>query len=380
MTRVLAALALSVLGLGCHKEETSVPVGVVSEARELAAPGRSTSKIAAVRGASSEVRDLLARESLLRNPLPTRIRLARRGPIFFTAQGRHHGAADEVAFQRPSSFLVVADTEYPRIVVEAGGVRLLVYVRREDAVPVVVADAPLRPSSDLSEVDATERGYIVLRAGAWVDVEDTTESSARVVYTRRDDGQDLRGWIDASVLGSTVTLGGPSADDRESANSWWVTRRKTGVAVTPGGPLLAEAFEGESVRELGRLQGPHRLVEYAPTCDENVRFIGYIRDADLFRPNWGAAIGCGWKAGTEPRRWGDAESFPRVELAAGTFLIDVDTNELVGCVVEPEEVADLGDGRYAVATIWGPALVGVADPGIAADCGTKPPPGADVRW
>lgn len=62
---------------------------------------------------------------------------------------------------------------------------------------------------------------------------------------------------------------------------------------------------------------------------------------------------------------GDAESLPQVEVEAGTFLLDVEKPVVVGFVVKPAELAELGEG-----TLWGPIPVRLAP--VPGRCGGTP--------
>jgi hypothetical protein len=294
----------------------------------------------------------------------TRIAVARRGAVRLRPDGPDLGLRDQASFPAARRMKVVEDGERPRVVTADRDVRLLLHVERQDARPVLVRAEPLRPTPGTVFGDPPRRGHVVLQPGAWVDVEAREGAMVRVVYG--EDKVRLSGWIEAEALGTTMTPGKYPADERPG----YQARRATKLLARPGGKsMVALDIHDAVVAITSRATGGYRLVEYAPPCGGDLVYIGYVAANDLHQPNYGTLRGCGHGAPRIDRVLGEFEAAPRVTVAAGRFLLDPDAPRVVGCVLAPTEVAALGDGRYAVATIWGPVPVRLAPEEFAGKCG-----------
>ena len=323
-------------------------------------------------GDTPEIRAVLAKKYVGWTKTPGRIAMQRRGPVRLAPEGPDLGLADEGPFPGLQRYGVLVDGERPLLLTDTDGVRLLLYVRAEDAQPVVVADTPLRRRPTERIADPPRRGHIVLHPGAWVAVEETTDTAVRIRY--HDGDVARRGWVEPDRLGKVAMIIEPPFDqekaDREAA-SWWTAKRRTTLQATPDGKVLERLEADDVVRALGPVRGGQRLVEHTPSCNRDLSFVGFVPSRDFHQPNYGTGYGCGYGSTAAPRQWGDTRDLPRVELSAGTFLTDATSTRLVGCVAKPSKVADLGDGTYAVATIWGPLTVRPAPADFAGACATE---------
>jgi hypothetical protein len=262
---------------------------------------------------------------------------------------------------------VLDDAEYPRVVTDDRDIRLLLHVDRQDAQPVLVRAVPLLPTPETSFGDPPRRGYVILQPGAWVDVTAREGAMAHIAYGDEPE-RTMSGWIDAEALGTTMTI--TMVEDADDERPEYVTKRATKLLSRPGGKLLIELDADESVVAITpRAVNGYRLVEHQPPCEDDLVYVGFVRDRDLLQPTYGMGHLCGSGAIGSAKLFGEAESAPRITLDAGWFLLDADTPRVVGCVLAPTEVADLGDGRYAVATIWGPIPVRLAPAGFDVGCG-----------
>jgi hypothetical protein len=340
------------------------PVSVAVEAEVDEAPEPVAAPIR-IEGYSDEIAALLVERSLWWRYSDLRISLARRGPVRLTPEGPDLGLADGGEFSTAQRFVVVDDGPRPRIATDTP-VRWLLYVDRADAQPVVVAPVPVRPKATTKLDSRKPRGHAVLQPGAWVDIVTPGETDVEVTYQRFDQKGVLQGWVDAAALGTTIDMSKVApAPDRVG----YAARRSTTIRATPGGKVLGtiDADDGMSQLAPGTREG-HRFVEYGQPCEDGYTLVGYVKAADLFQPNTGHGYGCGGGSGTVSAVWGEFESAPRVQIAAGRFLLDPDHPTLVGCVAKPTEFADLGDGRFAAATIWGPIRVRLAPEDFEGSC------------
>lgn len=318
-----------------------------------------------ITGYTPEVAALLAEPQVWWRTGDTRIALARRGPVRLRPDGPELGLHDAQPFSDAPRLRVLEDAERPRVVTDGSDVRLLLYVDRQDAQPVVTRTAPLRPSPATALDGPQRRGHVRLEPGAWVDVEERGDVLTRVSLAASD--EVVSGWIATDALGTTVTVVEPAELGERHA---YVAKRPTKLLTRPGGKALVALAEEATVVELDpRLESHHRWVEYRPVCERRLSYVGFVRDRDVHSPNFGSLVGCGSGSGSPAKLFGDAETAPRVVVDAGRFLLDADEPTVVGCVLAPTEVADLGDGRYAIATIWGPVPVRLAPASFEGRCG-----------
>lgn len=339
---------------------------------EIAAPASpDVAPTPTVAGDTDEVRAALARRDVSWTDAPTRIVLGRRGPIRLHPEGDDLGLADLAPLQFDVRLWVVTDGAQPRVAVDAGGIRLLVHVRRDDAQPVVLTDAPLRRAATRGFADPPRRAHLILHPGAWVHVLETRTDSVRVTHQAEPDAPVWRGWIDADVLGTTVTLVDEPYDEDEAVaqmDQWWTVRADTDLRMRPRGTRMHRLWRGQSVRAIGRPKDGHRLVAFTFPCNRTVTYVGFVPTGDIFQPNYGMAHGCGWGPQHPPPSFGSQRDAPKLTLKAGRFLVDPEHETLVGCVAKDTEVADLGEGRYGIATLWGAVPVRLADPEIEGAC------------
>lgn len=295
----------------------------------------------------------------------TRIAVARRGAVRLRADGPDLGLRDQAPLAKGARFKVVEDAERPRVVATERSLRLLLYVERQDARPVIVRAAPLRPQPGATFADPPQRGHAVLRPGAWVDVVARDGAMVQVVYD--EPKARLSGWVDAEALGTTATIVRGVADERPV----YAVRRATRLLVRPGGEALTELRAGEMVTaRTERAKGRARLVEYEPPCQDDFFYVGFVPAGDLQEPEHGIGYGCGFGSGSPGERsFGEFDLMPRVTIAAGRFLLDPDRPQVVGCALAPTEAVALDDGRHVVATSWGPVPVRLAPEGFAGKCG-----------
>lgn len=320
----------------------------------------------------AEVAEVLAREHVRWTPQDTRMALARRGGVRLRSDGPEYGFADGEPFAVSTPFIVLDNARRPRVVSEQGGVRLLLFVDRADATPIVLDRAPLAPTAGFEFQDPPRRGHVVILPGAWVH---ELEREDEAVLVRLDRKRSRKGWIDSAVIGTSfVAAQAPKSDDADQ-QSWLQAKRRTKIMTRPGGPVLVTMHADESAFALTeRATDGHRLVEYHQPYNEEVAFVGFVASADLRQPNMDSPTGTGRGSFSPRTSWGDAESAPRVEIEKGRFLFDVEHPVVVGCVATGAELADLGEGRYAVATMWGPVPVRLAPESVDARCGEASDP------
>ncbi len=299
-----------------------------------------------------------------------RMGVARRGAVRLRTDGAELGLADGKSLGRTKRVMVVLDEERPRVVTDEAGVRLLLYVDRADAEPVVVVRAPMRAKAGTRIGDPPRRGHVVLQPGTWVESLEQADEHARVQYVGRD--ALFSGWVDVAALGTTFdrrSLEPTDVDERDAHT--WITKRGTKLLSKPGGRVMIKLDKEDSVVALtAKASAGYRLVEYVRPCESEISYVGFAATRDLRRPTMGQGYGCGSGSIGLARPWGDAEKAPRVEIEAGRFLLDVDESTVVGCVLRPTELADLGDGTHAVVTHWGPIPVRLAPQSLQGDCGT----------
>ena len=315
----------------------------------------------------AEVQDVLARKHVRWTPKDTRMALARRGAVRLRPDGENHGFADGEPFAVSIPLTVLDNAQRPRVLSEQGGVRLLLFVERADATPLVLERAPLAPEPGFEFHDPPRQGHVVVLPGTWVH---ELEREDGAVLVRLDRKRSRKGWIDPAAIGTSFVGAEAPVNDDADEQSWLQAKRRTKLRTRPGGPVLVTMLADE--RAIALTEGPsdgHWLVEYNQPYNEEVAFVGFVVSGDLRQPNMASLSGNG-KGWFSPRTsWGDSESAPRVEVEAGRFLLDVERPVVVGCVATPAELADLGEGRYAVATMWGPIPVRLAPESVDARCG-----------
>ncbi len=304
---------------------------------------------------------------------PTRIGIARLGAVRFHPEGPDLGLATRDALPQFRRLPVLEDSERPRVVADEDGVRLLLYVDRADARPVVVSRAPVRPKPSVQFRDPPKRGHAVLQPGAWVEVVTRQQNAVEV---KHHDQRLTTGWIDPDALGTSYTIPAPDEDEDQSKSGdpiALVTKRSTAILTRPGGKRLKAVPNDEVVVALtSRPRDGYRLVEYEPGCHRDVSYVGFVATRDLFSPNYGRGFGCGTSSPRYQRLWGSAQNEPRHSIEAGRFLLDPERPTVViGCVTQATELAYLGEGHYAVATMWGPIPVRLAPEDFEGECGTQ---------
>lgn len=322
----------------------------------------------------AEVSDILARNSIHWGAQDTRMAIARRGAVRLRVDGPDHGLADGAPLATHTQFAVIDNAERPRVVIDQGDIRLLLFVDRADAHPVILSRSRLAPSAGFEFRDPPQRGHGVLLPGTWVR---ELERKDRAVLVRLERDRPREGWIDAAALGTSfVGATVPASPDKDEL-SWMQARRRTKLAARPGGRALVTIQAEHTVRLLTergneRAAGRYRLVEYSDPFDDEIAYVGFVSSRDLRHPvrEVSSSGDSGWLL--HKTHWGEAKSAPRVEVEAGKFLLDVEHSVVVGCVVKPAELADLGGGRYAVATLWGPIPVRLAPDSVDQRCGDAP--------
>ncbi|MCB9714812.1 MAG: hypothetical protein H6712_13175 [Myxococcales bacterium] len=301
-----------------------------------------------------------------------RMAVARRGPVRFRSDGVEQGLADRELLPGPRRLMVLEDEERPRVVVDEPGVRLLLHVERADAQPVMLARVPLRPEPGFVFLDPPQRGHVVVDLGTWVEA--LAEEGEATQVRWRGHEVEWTGWVDTQVLGTSVARPEDRSDDDEDAGPELVTKRTTALRERPGkGKTLVTLDDDEFVRAVTKKASRgHRLVEYTRPCEDDVSYVGFVAARDLEVPDFGAGYGCGSGSPGYSRPWGAAESAPRVTIEAGRVLLEPEgPPRVIGCVRESVEMAELGGGVHAVATMWGPILVRLAPEGFGGPCGSK---------
>ena len=167
-----------------------------------------------------------------------------------------------------------------------------------------------------------------------------------------------------TTIGTTVTQRARPAESRMGLRA----RRKTRLLARPGGAVLTTISLDDAVLALAEPSGGYRRVEYAPPCAREFAYVGFVREGDLDQPNYGQLIGCGRGGGQASASFGEFAAAPRIAVAAGRFLLDTERPQVVGCVRAATELPDLGDGRVAVPTLWGPLQVRLAPEGFTGPC------------
>lgn len=337
------------------------PTEATAPPTELPAPRIAAPPEPEIQGYTPEVAAVLAEQYLGFIGPDTKIAVSRRGAVRLLPDGPELGLRDRSPFAAARRLQVLEDAERPRVVIDDGAVRLMLYVDREDARPVLLRAAPLRPDPQTTFGDPPTRGHAVLQPGAWVDVLATDGAMAQVSYG--EPASELSGWIEADALGTTFTfIPPPPADqgeDQDVRDSR--VKRATKLLTRPGGKTLATLEKDDPVSPLlPSADKGYRLVRYRPACESGFVYVGFVRQSDLYTPDFGTGTGCFTGSPSIPRVFGEAESAPRTTLPPGRILLDVDSPTVVGCIHDEVEVAELGDERYAVATVWGPVPVRLA--------------------
>jgi hypothetical protein len=317
--------------------EPARPSSEPAPAPTEASPLEPTPPPIVIEGYSAEVAAVLAESHVVWRGGRTRIALSRRGAVRLRPDGPDLGLRDGASFPAPKRLQVLEDAERPRVVTDERDIRLLLHVDREDARPILVRAVPLRPTPGTTLGDPPHRGHVILKSRAWVDV--TAHDGTMVRVTHGDSNRVRSGWIEADALGTTATVVARTDD-------WtaYMTKRNTKLLARPGGKLLTKLDVDVTVLAISsKAVDGHRLVEYHPPCEDDLAYVGFVRERDLHQPNYGVGHGCGFGSPGIPRLFGDADPAPRVVLDAGRFLLDADQPLVVGCVLAPTEVAELGE-------------------------------------
>lgn len=294
--------------------------------------------------------------------------VAKRGAIRLTVDGAPQGTDDDRAIHGGWRLLVVEEGPSPRVVAPVGGVRLLVHVDPADVQPVVVADARVRTQPDETFADPPRRGHATLRRGAWIEAGDRTDGAVAVRY--RTPHGPIEGWLADSAVGTAAaTAATIDRDTRRRPNELRSKRATTLRTSRAGKETLVEVAADQVLVAVAPARGGWRLVQYEVPCEYDFVWTGWVRTRDVFKPDFGRGYACDRSQPTVEGSWGDLRDQPRTVLPAGQFLVDVQTARLVGCVVEDQQVADVGGGVYGVATPWGPVRVRLASDNFDGECG-----------
>lgn len=282
-----------------------------------------------------------------------RMGIARLGPVRLRPDGPPQGWANGMTLAPFVRAGVVEDGTRPRVLVDQAGVRLLLYVERDDAMPVVQADTLLRPRPGMQVGPLPDEGMAVLRKGAWVRLEQRRGEELQVRH--REVGS---GYVDAAALGVTVEFDGePSRLERGQPRK---AGRATELRVSPDGRALKSIADQRELRVFPEhTRDGHTLVYEEATCDR-YGFVGFVATQDIGGPWQAYLLGCPYYREKLSPHWGDAWSEPRTTIEAGRFLLDPQEPTIVGCAAEEVPAADLGDGRVALPTVWGPITVRLA--------------------
>lgn len=347
----------------------TTPAEPPAASHALAAPEPFALLEPVILGYTPAVAEVLAEVHFGWIPTSTTMAVTRRGAVRLLPNGPDLGLRDQAPFPAPKRLPVLEDAERPRVVIDDGQIRLMLHVDRQDARPVLLREAPLRPTPQATFGDPPTRGHAILQPGAWVDVIATDGAMVQVAYG--EPTPELLGWIEAEALGTSFTPPPrPKGARRGDASETLRARRVTKLRVRPGGKVLTAVEADEPVVPITRrVEKGYRLVRHQPMCVRDLVYVGFVRARDLYVPSWGLISGCGRGSAAIPRVFGEAERAPRATLPPGRFLLDVDSPTIVGCVLDEAEVAELGDGRYAVATIWGPVPVRLAPADMRGRCG-----------
>lgn len=289
--------------------------------------------------------------------------VARRGAIRLTPESPVVGIADGLAWPGMDRHVVVDDGTPLRVVLSEY-VRLLGYIERGDVATVVSHRARLYGSAQAPDEDSKGAGYVELRPGARVEILEESAARARVRLVSVDPPRS--GWVDVSAIG--VTFGrdvGPQDGQRRAVQSG------LDIVDAPGGRRLTTIPHDAPIDILDR-EAPrgHQWVHYVDDCTR-LAFTGLVRTREIRYPSepLGLAGGC---AGTPSPgyEWGETRRRPMKTVIAGRFFLALDEDVVVGCAPRDVELPDIGDGRVAIPTVWGPIAVRLAPQSYREPCGT----------
>ncbi len=223
----------------------------------------------------------------------------------------------------PPGLAVVKPGDMPRVIIEDGPVRALLYIPSDNLQSVII-----KPTVGWPEARPAPRGYsgpgLYLQPGAHVRVVSKQGDLVRVRL--KDHHVDLFSWIPKARVGRMYV---PVQAQRFIGNAWI----KPGTVVSPneGGGMLGH-FRGDAkgaagnipVRKLGTEKSGKQLVEYGT---RNYSMRGWV-DKSAFVPK-GKVI----KKRVKAKGTGPGETNPnRVRLHKGTRLFDSEGGDVIGVV------------------------------------------------
>jgi len=313
------------------------------------------------------IAEVLGRDELRWDTAAIRLGVGTRGAVRLQPEGADLGLADDKSVGL-KKLVAIDDGPRPRVVTDEGGVRLMLYVDRDDAVPVALRRARLRPGPEFEFESPPQRGHVIVEPGTWVRALKRTGDSVRVRYSGL--AASHSGWVDDAALGTTYVR----EPDRTRRSPQWPRRsvkRAATLRVKPGGASLRKLRHRDFIEVRPPADtGRPVFVEYTDRCEREITVAGFLGARDVMPRRKAPAPRCDPATTSLAPSWGDAKSKPRVEIEAGRFLLDADASVVVGCVLRTTPLADLGDGKYAVGTTWGPIPVRLAPEGLAGKCGT----------
>lgn len=255
----------------------------------------------------------------------------------------------------------------PRLVVRQGGVRLLVYAREDDLQTFVAAHEILRDQPGAPVPTPPTQARVELGPGAPVKVLEHTDGWSRVVH---EDDERFEGWLETASLSTSYR--DETFPSLPETYAQALTTRNTPLLERPGGERWDELPADAFVFVVRPSKRRHLLVTYRGPCDQSVRLTGYVRRAHLNildeSLGRGGLVGCGRGGGDYPMTLGDKAGLPRTTLSAGRLLLAVDSNRVVGCVVEATEAAQGEHDIVYLQTVWGPMPVRAAPAGVEETC------------
>ncbi|MEM7158133.1 MAG: hypothetical protein AAF799_35150 [Myxococcota bacterium] len=209
-----------------------------------------------------------------------------------------------------------------------------------------------------------------------MEILNTASNTSEVRFTDRD--RTWTGWIDGSAIDTTI-----DRSDRplRPPPDWDQPRpfrivRATSLRERPDGKLLIELSEGDEVDVIiDEPEEGYRLVKHWTVCDPDIAYVGYVRARDTRPPGVVSGQSCSSSSGGgEMTAWSTYAKPPRTEIEAGRFLLAPRRPTVVGCVRRKVSLSSLGDGVYAVPTMWGPVHVRLAPESLDGPCGTVESP------
>lgn len=292
------------------------------------------------------------------------VRTSRGGPAVGAAAGPWPwGPAEEVRVS-------TAGARPARVMTDTGRVRVLLLVDDADLGKALVKPEVLRPTPG---APPPSTAFVELGSGAVIDVVETSADARwiRVGFAdpfRWKTADVLHGWVPASSVGSEVTV-----VDLDATTSSRVADVEPGAVLldAPGGrPIVTFPRSGNDrfvtawhAVPLGPPVRGHQRVEHVGFCSHRVRLVGWVASSRVdVRDDLGGGGGCGTGTGG-PVLWGALETAPREKVAAGRWLLDPATGDVIGLVREDAELGRSPDGRLHVATKFGPIPVALAPEG-----------------